>query len=129
MGSREPWLSTPTSFFHATTVSTIHVCTPSLTSLTSLTPSPPLLHCLPATSFIHHCPHSLAASLVTSLLHPPALHTCALAHSSMCVCVALMHVLGVPCEMAVGYDAGWWWVWVKDREAMGGQHVHQCKAW
>ena len=31
------------------------------------------------------------------------------------------------CEMAVG-DAGWWWVWVKDREVTEGQCIRQCKA-
>ena len=81
-------------------------------------------------SFVHHCPHPLVASLVTSLLHPPALpifpwprmpvhqpFMAALACSSMCVHAALVGVSGALCEMAVGDDAGWWWVWVKRQGA------------
>ena len=68
--------------------------------------------------------------------HFPLAHTpvhqpfvAAPARSSMCVRVTLVHVLGTPCEIAVGYDAGWWWVWVRDWEAMGGQRVRQREAW
>jgi hypothetical protein len=36
--------------------------------------------------------------------------------------------LGTPCETAMWGDAGRWWVQVDEMEAVGGLHIHQCKA-
>ena len=90
--------------------------------------------CLPPRSFTtvhtHWLPHlspPCCIPLPCTPVHQP--FVAALAHSSMCVCVALVHVLGAPCEMAVGYDAGWWWVWVKGTEGMGVYAFASTRGW